>query len=83
MTQGQVVIGGSDKDTDQKIIDLANNIAMNIPDLFDVIQAAEKYPTKYEQSMNTVIRQVLNRLMARLFCIVFCTIIKLYFSPFT
>lgn len=50
--------GGSDKDTDQKIIELANNIAKNIPELFDTVAAAEKYPTKYEQSMNTVIRQV-------------------------
>lgn len=60
LTQGQVVVGGSDKNTDQKIIDLANSIAVSIPDLFDVIEAAERYPTKYEQSMNTVIRQVLN-----------------------
>lgn len=52
--------GGSDKDGDKKIIELASNIANNIPDLFDVISAAEKYPTKYEQSMNTVLRQVLN-----------------------
>lgn len=76
LTQGQVVVGGSDKDSDQKIIDLANSIAVNIPNLFDVIEAAEKYPTKYEQSMNTVLRQVrLNRLTARLFRIVFRSII--------
>lgn len=56
-----MVAGGSDKDTDQKIIDLASSIAENIPNLFDIVEATEKYPTKYEQSMNTVIKQVLNR----------------------
>jgi len=60
LTQSQIASGGSDKDGDKKIIDLASNIAENIPDLFDVIAAAEKYPIKYEQSMNTVIRQALN-----------------------
>jgi len=39
--------------------ELANNIAKNIPDLFDIIEATTKYPIKYEQSMNTVLRQVL------------------------
>lgn len=42
------------------MVELANNIAENIPDLFDVEAAVEKYPTMYEQSMNTVIRQVLH-----------------------
>lgn len=59
LTQSQIVTGSSDTDADDKIIELANNIAENIPDLFDVVAATEKYPTKYEQSMNTVIRQVL------------------------
>jgi len=54
------VTGGSDKEGDKKIIELASNIANSIPDLFDVIAATEKYPTKYEQSMNTVLRQVFN-----------------------
>lgn len=61
LTQSQIVSGSSDKDTDIKIIELANSIAESIPDLFDVQAAAEKYPTVYEQSMNTVLRQVLNK----------------------
>jgi dynein heavy chain len=59
LTQSQITTGSCDTDVDDKIIELANNIAENIPDLFDVEAATEKYPMKYEQSMNTVIRQVL------------------------
>lgn len=59
LTQSQIVTGGSgDKDGDNKIIELASDIAKNVPELFDVLAATEKYPTRYEQSMNTVIRQV-------------------------
>lgn len=58
LTQSQIVSGNNDKDADNKIIELASNIAENIPKLFDVQAAAEKYPTTYEQSMNTVLRQV-------------------------
>lgn len=65
LTQSQIVSGGSGTDTDNKIIELASNISESIPDLFDVIAAAEKYPTKYEQSMNTVIRQVRIKLTLR------------------
>lgn len=60
LTQSQIVIGGSDKGTNEKIMELANSIAETIPDLFDVHAAAEKYPIKYEQSMNTVLQKVLN-----------------------
>lgn len=60
LTQSQIATGGTNTDEDKKIMDLASNIAENIPDLFDVITASVKYPTKYEQSMNTVLRQVLN-----------------------
>jgi len=58
LTQSQIVTGGSDKDTEKKIVKLASSIAESIPELFDVIAAGDKYPIKYEQSMNTVIRQV-------------------------
>uniref|UniRef100_A0A2S2QIW0 Dynein heavy chain 3, axonemal n=1 Tax=Sipha flava TaxID=143950 RepID=A0A2S2QIW0_9HEMI len=61
LTQSQIATGSCDTDVDDKIIELANNIAENIPDLFDVEAATEKYPMKYEQSMNTVIRQELIR----------------------
>lgn len=58
LTQSQITAGGSDKDADEKTVELASNIAKNIPDLFDVTEATKKYPTMYEQSMNTVIKQV-------------------------
>lgn len=60
MTQSQITAGGGDKDTNSKTAELAYNIEKNIPDLFDIIEATKKYPTKYEQSMNTVLQQVLN-----------------------
>ncbi|CAI6363283.1 unnamed protein product [Macrosiphum euphorbiae] len=67
LTQSQIAAGSSDKDADAKTVELASNIAKNIPDLFDIIEATKKYPTMYEQSMNTVIRQELirfNRLLS-------------------
>uniref|UniRef100_A0A2S2ND87 Dynein heavy chain 3, axonemal n=1 Tax=Schizaphis graminum TaxID=13262 RepID=A0A2S2ND87_SCHGA len=42
LTQSQIAAGGSDKDTDSKTVELANNIAKNIPDLFDIIEATKK-----------------------------------------
>jgi len=80
LTQSQIAAGGSDKDTDAKTVELASNIAKNIPDLFDVIEASKKYPTKYEQSMNTVIRQVLKQFIIKIISIQYNTIvlIRLY-----
>lgn len=63
LTQSQITAGGSDKDADAKTVELASNIAKNIPDLFDIIEATKKYPTMYEQSMNTVIKQVQIKLL--------------------
>jgi len=60
LTQSHIVVEGENKkDAGAKILELASNIAKNIPDLFDIPEATKKYPTKYEQSMNTVLRQVL------------------------
>lgn len=58
LTQSQIVTESSDKDTEKVIVELASKIVESLPELFDVIAAGEKYPIKYEQSMNTVIRQV-------------------------
>lgn len=69
LTQSQIAAGGSDKDTDAKTVELASNIAKNIPELFDIIEASKKYPTKYEQSMNTVIRQVLKQFIIKIISI--------------
>jgi len=69
LTQSQIAAGGSDKDTDAKTVELASNIAKNIPDLFDIIEASKKFPTKYEQSMNTVIRQVLIQFIIKIISI--------------
>lgn len=48
----------SAEDTDDRILELAANVAKSLPDLYDLNAATEKYPKIYEQSMNTVLRQV-------------------------
>lgn len=50
---------------DSKIKELYITIAESIPDLFDVNAAIEKYPTKYDQSLNNVIRQVISNLFIK------------------
>ncbi|XP_050529641.1 dynein axonemal heavy chain 3 isoform X2 [Daktulosphaira vitifoliae] len=61
LTQSQIRARSSDTNRDKEIIELASSIAQSLPNLFDVAAAVKKYPTKYEQSMNTVIRQELIR----------------------
>ncbi|VVC42221.1 Dynein heavy chain, coiled coil stalk,P-loop containing nucleoside triphosphate hydrolase,Dynein heavy [Cinara cedri] len=67
LTQSQIITSDSDTDVDKRIIELSSNIANNIPDLFDIISTVEKFPIKYEQSLNTVLHQELirfNKLLA-------------------
>ncbi|XP_050428284.1 dynein axonemal heavy chain 3-like [Adelges cooleyi] len=60
-TQSQIVGAASDVNVDETCLELASSIAQSIPNIFDVAEAVYKYPTRYEQSMNTVIRQELIR----------------------
>jgi dynein heavy chain len=53
--------GGADADQDEKVRRIADNILSEVPKPFDVKSAEQKYPVKYEQSMNTVLTQELIR----------------------
>ena len=62
MTQAQTGGGGSGgKSTEQKLNDIATDILTKIPAIFDIEEAVEKYPVKYEESMNTVLVQEMER----------------------
>ncbi|XP_023310238.1 dynein heavy chain 3, axonemal [Anoplophora glabripennis] len=66
-TQTQITSGGGGEDTQDMIIDLANDILGKVPNVFDIEDVSKKYPVMYSNSMNTVLRQELirfNRLVA-------------------
>lgn len=58
ITQTQITSGGGGEDTQDMIIDLANDILGKVPDVFDVDAVSKKYPVMYSNSMNTVLKQV-------------------------
>nr|CAD7593860.1 unnamed protein product [Timema genevievae] len=61
LTQTQILAGGGDRDTESLIVDLAQDILDKMPDEFDTVEVALKYPVLYTNSMNTVLRQELIR----------------------
>nr|CAH7751153.1 unnamed protein product [Callosobruchus chinensis] len=61
LTQTQITAGGGGEDTQDMIIDLANDILSKVPDVFNVEEVSKKYPVLYSNSMNTVLRQELIR----------------------
>nr|CAI5856319.1 unnamed protein product [Callosobruchus analis] len=61
LTQIQITAGGGGEDTQDMIIDLANDILSKVPDVFNVEEVSKKYPVMYSNSMNTVLRQELIR----------------------
>nr|CAD7398221.1 unnamed protein product [Timema cristinae] len=61
LTQTQILAGGGDRDTESLIVDLAQDILDKMPDEFDTVDVALKYPVLYTNSMNTVLRQELIR----------------------
>ncbi|KAJ8963034.1 hypothetical protein NQ314_005606 [Rhamnusium bicolor] len=61
LTQTQITSGGGGDDTQDMIIDLANDILGKVPDVFNVDAVSKKYPVMYSNSMNTVLRQELIR----------------------
>lgn len=59
LTQVQITAGGGSKDSDDIIVDLANDILKRVPEVFDIEAVSSKYPVMYSNSMNTVLKQVL------------------------
>ena len=48
-------------DSDKKLMDISKDILSKLPPNFDVKAAMQKFPTKYEESMNTVLVQEMER----------------------
>lgn len=52
---------GGGEGQDDLINSLADSILGKMPEAFDLVDAAKKFPVAYEQSMNTVLTQELDR----------------------
>eukprot|EP00116_Pleurobrachia_bachei_P000103 sb/3460365/ len=61
VTQVQTSGGGGGSDSETTLNEIASDILTKIPASFDIEEAVEKYPVKYEESMNTVIVQEMER----------------------
>ena len=61
VTQARTSSGGGGDDMDAKLNDIASDILTKVPPAYDLEDAIEKYPVKYEESMNTVIVQEMER----------------------
>jgi dynein heavy chain len=48
-------------DTDKKLMDISKDILSKLPANYNLEKAMEKYPTRYEESMNTVLVQEMER----------------------
>ncbi|VDQ11660.1 unnamed protein product [Trichobilharzia regenti] len=46
---------------DSRTDDIASDILNKLPEAYDISQAYQKYPVKYEESMNTVLVQEMER----------------------
>jgi dynein heavy chain len=53
--------GGGDSSSDVKLTEIATDVLNKLPPPFDTAVALRKYPTRYEESMNTVLVQEMGR----------------------
>ena len=51
----------SGKSPDEVVFSISADILSKLPQDYDLVQALNKYPTSYEQSMNTVLVQEMGR----------------------
>ncbi|XP_071052666.1 dynein axonemal heavy chain 7 [Onthophagus taurus] len=61
VTQDAASGGGEGKSSDDTVNDIAADILNKLPKNFDIVDVMEKYPTSYNQSMNTVLVQEMGR----------------------
>lgn len=47
--------GSSGKSREEQIEEIANSVQARTPEAFDILTISRKYPTSYEESMNTVL----------------------------
>lgn len=61
--------GASGQSSDEIVFSVSSDILNKLPNDFDLVEALERYPTSYNQSMNTVLVQEMGRFNKLLQCI--------------
>nr|XP_033781609.1 dynein heavy chain 12, axonemal isoform X2 [Geotrypetes seraphini] len=61
LTQGGARQGGSSGGGDNTLFEIAKDILFKLPPDFDIEASLQKYPVRYEESMNTVLVQEMER----------------------